>query len=165
MLYNLAESKIRSGDLPGAKSILEQVLAEVGKRGDGFYMGWGLGLQAERALIAGELDQAYEFSQQSLKIKVEIHDQVGVAYSLDNLALVAMEQGRLVRATVLLSAAGRLRELLHAPRAPYAGAEIESRMARLRRLLSSDEFAKAWARGRALDLAQVAKYAETNEEP
>lgn len=88
---------------------------------------------------------------ESLRIRHEFSDDLGVAECLDGLAGLAADVGRHEHAVTLLAAAAARREGAGADQLPEDRALTERSLAKLRSALSAGDFDRAWADGAALD--------------
>ena len=88
---------------------------------------------------------------ESLRIRHEFSDQLGVAECLDGLAGLAADAGRPEHAVTLLAAAAARRELAGSGQLPEDRFLTERLLVALRAALSPENFDGAWAEGAALD--------------
>jgi hypothetical protein len=78
-----------------------------------------------------------------------------IAESLEGLARLAGDGGRMERAARLLGAAEAIRDALGAPLPPVRRAEYEQCVAEARAALGEEALAAAWAQGKALSVDQA----------
>ena len=110
----------------------------------------------------GDLTGAAERLQEGVSQSAEARDEPSVAYYLEALAAVAIQQDNLERAVHLLAAAGALLQAkgsgwLHAlvPRA----AHDDGLLAALRSRMGDAAFERAWTRGQSLGGSRAVEYA------
>jgi non-specific serine/threonine protein kinase len=143
------------GDFSAAQSFYEESLATRRELGDQRAVSTtllGLGSVAE---LQGDCVTARSCYAEALVIDCDIGDKLGVAYLLEGFASIAKTQGFAKRAAQLFGQADALREAIGAPLAPVERPEYERDIAAVRAALSEEEFAAAWAQGRAMTLEQA----------
>jgi hypothetical protein len=86
-------------------------------------------------------------------------DQPGIAFVLDALSELALEEGRAERSVRLAAAADGMRESLGAQAPSFIIGEWDAREA-VRGLIPEGAVAAAWAEGRTMGLERVLTYAE-----
>ncbi len=111
------------------------------------------------ACTQGDTAQAAALYRESLVLRRDLAAKRGIAESLEGLAATAMDEATAgsvpapagtERATRLFGAAEALRQAIGAPLPPIERAEHESYVAAARTELGQDQFASAWALGRAM---------------
>ena len=95
---------------------------------------------------------------ESLAIRREIGDRGGSAWCLERLAEIAVAQGQPEKGARLFGAAAALRESIGSAIDPVDQPEYEKNLAALRAQLSPEQFASAWAEGRALTMNKAIEY-------
>jgi DNA-binding NarL/FixJ family response regulator len=103
--------------------------------------------------------------RESLVLRYEFGDPVGVSLSLDGLASVAGAQGRLARAARLFGMAEAIRARIDAIPFPHLQIVYDRAVAAVRAGLGEQAFAEAWAQGRATPADQAVAYALAEPEP
>ncbi len=119
-------------------------------------------MQSERAHIErrlGNLAQAAALYSQTLLSWQEIGNRAALAHELECLAFIAAAQSQFERAACLLGAAEALRESVNSPMRAVERDEYEQNVSALRAQLEPEQFAAAWAEGRALTMEQAVAYA------
>jgi predicted ATPase/DNA-binding SARP family transcriptional activator len=152
VLINMGNVALRQGDFAAAHHCLEQGLVlrrELGHR-------WGAAVALHNlgmvAMAQGNPGEARGLFAESLDIRREVGDRLGIAHCLAGLAGVAWSQARPERASRVLGAIEALLEALGA-RLDVIERDLYNRyVAELKAHLGEDQFATAWAAGRALPL-------------
>jgi non-specific serine/threonine protein kinase len=162
-LYWMAHIRLQRGELEESRRHWEEGLAEARKIETSWYIGWGLGGLSMQARYEGDLNQATALSRESLAVKWQFQDKAGLAYSLEELAMIATDERKLQRAARLWGAAEQYREMIHAVVPPIVCAEYDSHIARARAALDAVAFERAWAEGRALSIEQALAYAAQDD--
>ena len=111
------------------------------------------------ALALGDALSAGSHHRESLRLRSELGDRMGVADSLGGLAQVAWQLGHHERAARLFGAAEALRERVGAPLTPGGRADYDRRVAATTAALGSAAFNAAWAKGLAMTLEEAIAYA------
>ncbi len=155
-LNNLGEVAKDEGDLIEARSLYEQSLAVSRELGDRRVIATTLSNLGDIAQIQGNHPEAYTFYRESLARSQELGAKPVMAKVLQGLAKVACAQGQPARAGQLL---GAVRALQDAMGARLDQAEYDRQVDAMQAAMSEDEFAKAWAQGRALTVEQAIAYA------
>ena len=136
------------GEMAAARVLLERAMPILTGLGDRRGVGkvlWGLG---DAALREGHLATARERFVDSLGELSAVGDRFTSAWTLERLAAVAVAASEPRRATALLGAAQALRDATGTPTPPVTRAERDAALASARAVLSADEFAIEWDRGR-----------------
>jgi hypothetical protein len=115
------------------------------------------------AASRGDPGRATGYLCESLAVRRELGERLGIAECLEGLAAVADGTGQPDRAARLLGAAGTLREAIGAPLPPVDRPAHEAAVQATRGLLGEAAFAAAWAAGRALPLEQAVAEALAGE--
>lgn len=161
--YWMAHIQVGHAELAQARHHWEVGLAQARRMENPFHIGWGLGGLAMQARYEGDLKQAAAYSRESLAVKWQYQDKSGIAFSLEELAMIATAAGKLERAARLWGAAERYRELIHSVVPPLHRAEHESHIAPARAALDVALFERAWAEGRAMSIEQAITYAREDD--
>jgi predicted ATPase len=162
-LVSLGVVAMSRGDVERAAARFEESLAlnrEVGDRG-GIAFAWeGLGWVA---LKRGEVAQAEALGREALALHWDLGDPPWIAGSLEMLASVVVVAGQGERAARLLGAATALREKVGAPLLPTGRGNVEQAVALARAALGEEQWAVAFAAGRALSLEEAVAEALDDE--
>jgi predicted ATPase len=126
-----------------------------------------LGLAAKSDLAhayrrGGRLDQAEAMYRETIGAWVHLGHRGAVANQFENIAYVAIDQGRPERAARLLGAAEQLREAADSPMAPDEVPELGEFVARLREMLPAADFEAEWQAGRAMSQAEAVTFAQAD---
>jgi predicted ATPase/DNA-binding CsgD family transcriptional regulator len=106
---------------------------------------------AQLAMQGGDLGQARRLFVDSLRVRTQLRDALGVAECLDGLAGVAHATGRSTHAVSLLAAAHTRRASSGSEQLPEDRGETQRLQTSLRAEMTPDEFEQAWNEGAALD--------------
>jgi predicted ATPase/transcriptional regulator with XRE-family HTH domain len=155
--YYLAECY--SNDLERAKSLWEQGLEIFQKGGDKTHIAWGLEGLAANHYLARDFVSALKFHVESLKIKAEVMDKYGIAFSLEGLAQVAAAEEEPERAAVLWGAAHHLREAMSTPSDHSREEVYTSLIPGTRQQIGEKLFEEAWKKGAAMKLEDAIEFA------
>ncbi|WP_189707841.1 ATP-binding protein [Streptomyces phaeofaciens] len=119
--------------------------------------------------VKGDRDRAEAHGREALRLKLAVHDVLGMGLTLDLLARIAAERGAHDRAAVLLGGADRAWADVDRDRWGSAALNATRRAGeeRVREALGPAALRRAYDRGAALALADVVAYAldETEGEP
>jgi predicted ATPase/DNA-binding XRE family transcriptional regulator len=161
-LYYIADTWMRQGELEKSRLLWEEGLARARQHGRAFYIGWGLSGLAQQSRYEGQLEKAVDLSRESLAIKQQYQDRAGIAFSLEELAMIAAQQEDFDRTVILWSAAQHYRGIIHSPLPRDWRVEGESHLARARAQLSPERFTALQAEGCALTVEQAIELALQN---
>ena len=156
-LYFLAESHV--GDLEKSGSLWEQGLNMFQGEGDTTHIAWGLEGLAGVAYLKRDFASALKFHSESLRIKAEVMDKLGIAHSLEGLAQLAAQEEEPERAVALWAAANHLRERMGTPTDPSREDLYISLIPRTREQIGDALFEAAWKTGEGMKLEEVIEYA------
>lgn len=156
-MYFLAESY--SSDFDRAISLWEQGLAIHRAEGDRTHIAWGLEGLAGVAYLQRDFTSALKFHLESLRLKAEVMDKLGMAYSFEGLAQVAAAEEEPERASILWGAANHLRETMKIPLDPSRAELYTSLIPGTRDQIGEELFAECWRRGQRMQLAEAIEYA------
>jgi non-specific serine/threonine protein kinase len=115
------------------------------------------------ALLQGDLPRARANWEQSLQHFHKANVPVGVAFSLEGLTSLAVQQGQLTRAARLLAWADATREAIRDIRPPVEQADVDRDLAIIRGQLDDATFQAERAIGRVMTMDEAIEYA-LNEE-
>jgi non-specific serine/threonine protein kinase len=151
-LYWRVELARSQGDHGRAMALVEEGLALVRERGDTWSIAVGLSFFGRLAWLQGDFERAMQLQLESLDLRQDLRDRLGITRCLEGLAWVANARERPPLAARLFGAAEALRERIGAVPWPAWLAEHERSVAATRANLGDDAFFAAWAAGRALPL-------------
>ena len=148
-----------TSELDISRRTWEQGLNILRREGDQTHIAWGLEGIAGTAYLAKDFASALQFHLESLKIKVEVMDKLGIAYSLEGLAQVAAAQETSQRAAILWGAANHLRETMNIPLESSREHIYTSLIPITRSRIGDEAFAEAWKKGETMKLEEAIEYA------
>src|SRR5205823_12767338 len=157
--YGLAEVARSQGDLERAISLMEEAHELTLQQGDRWSIAFALGVLGSLILVQGRLVRARQLQQQSLALRRDIRDSVGIARCLCALGWVAAAEGQWQHAARLFGAGERLRERGGAAPHPPWLAEHERWSEATRVSLGEQAFRTACDEGRALALDEAIAFA------
>lgn len=150
----LALSRTRLGDPDGALAHHRTCLALTEATGETWLRAVSLWVAALALWQKGEPDAARELACQSLRLRRQIGEPVGIATMLETLAWFAASTDPMLAATLQGAAQNEWDKLDVSTRVmPGLGGPHEETIAFARAELGDDSFERAWSYGRALDQA------------
>jgi len=158
-LFWLAEIWMHLDELETSRPLWEEGIAYMRRRGDAFYLGWGLGGLAEQAQREGKFAEATSLCRESMSLKWKSQDKGGIAFSWETFAMIATSQGRCERAVVLWGASARYREMIQSVLSPAKRAEKEHYIDQTRAGVGRHDFEELWQRGRTMSTEQILEFA------
>jgi predicted ATPase/DNA-binding SARP family transcriptional activator len=169
VLSNAGYVALAAGDLDRASAAsleaIELYRARPSDKQDPFGLGAALGNLGVAALLQGRLSEARASIAESLSVRKELQDALGIASGFTGLAAVAAEEGAFARAARLLGAADAVGERTDAKLEPVDVEIYERAAAAARSGLTEEAFAKAREEGRNLGLDEAAAFALEDVEP
>ncbi|BCM93383.1 hypothetical protein IAD21_05274 [Abditibacteriota bacterium] len=123
-------------------------------------IGFGLG---NIAIEQERYDEALIAIDESLSLLIQSKSWVGLPYTLEMYAYLAIAQKQPERAAHLLGATEKLRERTFSARQPLILALFERNMTALRALLPAEELDAAWTQGRALTSESAIAFARSRK--
>ncbi|MDB5076169.1 MAG: transcriptional regulator, LuxR family, partial [Chloroflexi bacterium] len=160
-LTNLGLTEHARGDLARAVGLFEEGLAIKRAIGSKNSIASSLCYMASVFVDRGELLRATELQLEGLALRREVNNREGMATSLEGMAGIVQQLGDMKRAVRFFAAATATREQLSAPQ-PEPEKRLQGEvLATLRTSLGEAVFARAWAEGRALALADAVAEALT----
>ena len=151
-------SAFLQGDIPRALDLLRQglVLSEELRSNQDIpaahcYLGSAL-------LFTGAQEEALAHLTESLRLRRQSGDRLGIFHALLGIAAVVNRQGRPVRAAQICGAALALLDSIGGTLFPGVRALYERELATLRGQLDDTTFERAWAEGAAMSLGQAIAY-------
>ena len=158
-MYYLAHSYAH--DLDRSMLLWEQGLNIHRANGDKTHIAWGLEGLAGVAYLKRDFASALKFHLESLSIKVEVMDKVGIAYSLEGVAQVVAANEEPERAAILWSAANHLREAMNVLLERSREEVYTSLIPQARQQIGDEAFDEAWKKGETMKLEDAIEYALT----
>lgn len=155
-LWGLGNVAYFGKDYAAAKPPLEEAQALFRQLDDRFMLGWSTHTLGLVAVKTEEVEAARKYFVDALRLFIEAQDVSGITLQLDNLSVIAREDGDLVRATRLAAAA----VAQQAVTGTSLGGLLSYQEGRTgREGLNEVDAAKAWAEGHALTLEDAIAYA------
>lgn len=158
-LSGFAEIAVRQGDLEAASRLIEESLALGREIGWTWAIGVSLGTWAWIAMRQRDWDSALVRLRDSIRVRKENGDKGGIAWCLERLAEVAMENNELARAAQIFGAAAGLRASMASVIDPMDQRDHDHRLAVLREKLSEENYSAAWNEGRGMTMEQAIEFA------
>lgn len=149
------------GEADRAVEVCEAARRMCERHGEEWVHSYVLRMLALAHTVCRDWPRAEHHARQALRLKIAVHDVIGIALTLDLLARTAVEQGTHERAAALLGAADRTWTAIDRDRwgsATLTSARRDSE-ARARAGLGPSDYRRAYERGAALDLARTVEYA------
>lgn len=150
------------GDSATAITRHELCITKANQAGERYMRALAVAGLGEQALSAGDLDRADALFRESIRLKRELRDRMGIAVGLDSLGRTATAQGNGGRAALLLGAAERIWDTVGMSETgnPFAFAPTRSDgIQQTRRLLGKHGFREQFRRGSQLGLDDAVKLA------
>ncbi len=149
------------GQADRAVEICHQALRLCEEHGEEWVRSYVLRMLALAHTVKQDWPRAEQHAREALRLKLAVHDVIGIALTLDLAALIATRGGAHERAAVLLGGADRVWTAVDRDR---WGAQtlITTRLDSERRALEAvgrSSFRQAYDRGAGLDLAEIVAYA------
>ncbi|MFN8483159.1 MAG: helix-turn-helix domain-containing protein [Anaerolineae bacterium] len=143
------------GDYATARGHFAQSAAIRRRLGDKSFLAYSLGWLALVSVRLGDLDAARAALEEGVAVRRELGDEGGLAASCEGLAAMAAAEGKAARAARLFGAAERVRERAGNSVPNTEMGEYRHNVAVARSQMAEDEFAAAWAEGRAMSLDEA----------
>ncbi|HYW24132.1 MAG TPA: LuxR C-terminal-related transcriptional regulator [Terriglobales bacterium] len=156
-LVGLGEMQLQAGDLPGARSWLEQVASQ--SRGPDGPRGRAALFLGIIAVFHGDTAMARVQLAWSLEIFRRLRSQYGTAATLNALAALAVAESEAVRALRLSGAAEALRASIRSQLAPRWRELVSSTVVVPARAAAGDRADAAWAEGGRMSFDEAIRYA------
>ncbi len=147
------------GDYATARAHFEQSAAVRRRLNDNSFLAYSLGWLALASVRLGDLAAARAALEEGVEVRRELGDEGGLAASLEGLAAVAAAEGKADQAARLFGAAERVRERVGNSLPSSEMGEYRYNVEVARSQMAGDEFAAAWAAGRAMSLEDAVGYA------
>jgi predicted ATPase/DNA-binding SARP family transcriptional activator len=161
LLNILGQMMIAKGNAEQAVQYLEEVLTLRERDATASPEGraWTLRNLGQARQLAGDLTGAAACYRESLLLRQQLDQLVGMAWAMEGLVTVAVLVGDYQRAVGLASAAARIRQEHQSPMRAVESAHYDALLATVRQALGEQTFTARWAAGAALPVAQAAAYA------
>ncbi|MBA3948069.1 MAG: hypothetical protein H0X37_26410, partial [Herpetosiphonaceae bacterium] len=147
------------GDSRRARSYYEEGVALAREAGSTLSIAAERGQLGCLAYDAGDYEHALAFAREELALVQNIGRKQTIIACLEAVAAAASGQGRATYAACVCGAMEGLRESIGNPRASTERVRYERGIARARRHSDEAVWAEAWAKGRAMSMAQAIAYA------
>ena len=161
LLNILGQMMIAKGNAEQAVQYLEEVLTLRERDATASPEGraWTLRNLGQARQLAGDLTGAAVCYRESLLLRQQLDQLVGMAWAMEGLVTVAVATGDYPRAACLAGAAAHIRQEHQSPMRAVESAHYDALLATVRQALGEQAFAARWAAGAALPVAQAAAYA------
>ena len=161
LLNILGQMMIAKGNAEQAVQYLEEVLTLRERDATASPEGraWTLRNLGQARQLAGDLTGAAVCYRESLLLRQQLDQLVGMAWAMEGLVTVAVATGDYPRAACLAGAAAHIRQEHQSPMRAVESAHYDALLATVRQALGEQTFAARWAAGAALPVAQAAAYA------
>lgn len=149
------------GEADRAVEVCERALRLCERHGEQWVRSYLLRMLALAHTVCGDRARAEEHAREALRLKLAVHDVIGIALTLDLLASIAVGHGDHEHAAVLLGGADRVWADIDAGRwgAPALTSARRDSEQRAGRALGREAFERAHRRGAALALAELVGHA------
>jgi tetratricopeptide (TPR) repeat protein len=159
ILLHLGLLHFRRGDDQRARTYLEKGLSLSQQTGEYHTSCWILAHLGYLFLREGELAQARKFLVKSLRRFQEMEYKIGVDFTLEGLASLAVSQKQAARAVRLFAWTDATREAMQNPRPPIEQADVARDMAAIRETIDAEAYAAASAEGKSMTMDEAIAYA------
>jgi DNA-binding CsgD family transcriptional regulator len=146
------------GEAERAVEVCERALALCERHGEQWVRSYVLRILALAHTVRGDWARAERHAREALRLKLAVHDVIGIALTLDLLASIAAARGDHEHAAVLLGGADRVWADIDTGRwgSHTLNSVRRDSEERAARALGREAFERAHRRGGALDLAELA---------
>jgi predicted ATPase/class 3 adenylate cyclase len=161
-LRHLGELAGREGDYTKAQAYYKECLALIDQTGGlSIQAGWVLVTFGHASIWQGNLASARNFLEQSMQHFTKTNEKIGVVFTVEGLARLALMQERPAQAACLFAWADVTREMevIDNPRPPAEQAEVDRDLAKICALLTPAAFDEAKARGHAMSMDDAIAFA------
>ena len=156
----LGDIALIQGDYERARSCYERAGPRLREVGDLPFLGLILRRLGQLALQGGQPGRAIEWILESLEHNWHIRDYRGTGACLAALGSVSLAQGDHPRAITLFGAVDAVIRLTRIPLLPFDQHEYEGNVQLARSSTTEPVFAKAWARGAAMNIEQAVHFGQ-----
>ncbi|MGW6542770.1 ATP-binding protein [Streptomyces massasporeus] len=149
------------GEAERAVEVCEQALGLCERHGEQWVRSYVLRILALAHSVRRDWPRAERHGREALRLKLAVHDVIGIALTLDLLASIAAERGAHEQAAVLLGGADRVWADIDTGRwgSHTLNSVRRDSEERVARALGRDAFERAHRRGHALGLAELVGHA------
>ncbi|MFF8936930.1 ATP-binding protein [Streptomyces paradoxus] len=149
------------GEAERAVEVCEQALRLCERHGEQWVRSYVLRMLALAHTVRGDLPRAQRHAREALRLKLAVHDVIGIALTLDLLASIAAQRGAAEHAAVLLGGADRVWADIDTGRwgSHTLNSVRRDSEERADRDLGREAFERAHRRGGALGLRELAVHA------
>ncbi|MEU4464922.1 LuxR C-terminal-related transcriptional regulator [Streptomyces sp. NPDC024017] len=149
------------GEAERAVEVCERALRLCERHGEQWVRSYVLRILALAHTVRGDWPRAERDAREALRLKLAVHDVIGIALTLDLLASIAAERGAHEHAAVLLGGADRVWADIDTGRwgSHTLNSVRRDSEERAGRVLGRDAFERAHQRGGALSLAELVGHA------
>ena len=147
------------GDLAGAEHYLQQALACFRASGDRSFTADTLDVVGVSLEGRGDRQRAGEHYREALRLHINVDDRTGIAIGLTRFAALAAAEGRFQRAARLFGAMDALLQTQASRLPQFYQQYADHHLAELRAKLDEERFARAWAEGQQMPLADAIELA------
>ncbi|MGC1377366.1 MAG: tetratricopeptide repeat protein [Anaerolineales bacterium] len=159
-LIQLGELASREGDYAQASAYYEESLSLAKQTGVNLPLAdWVPVKLGYSALWQGDTGRAGRLFEESRQRFTEIDSTIGVIYTLEGFASLAVRRGRPAQSVRLYGWADAARETIDSRRPPVEQADVDRDLAAIHAQLDEAAFAAARAAGRAMSMEQAIAYA------
>jgi predicted ATPase/DNA-binding SARP family transcriptional activator/DNA-binding CsgD family transcriptional regulator len=148
-----------------ATSLLEESVAVARRTGDGWVVCLSYRYLAVASFQRGEHDRGVALIKESLAVLGNVPEHWYTSRSIECLAVMVSIEGDHSRAARLFGAGEVLREAIGASQGPFYLVDYEQAVTAARVGLGQEDFAAAWAEGRAMSTEDAIEYALSGKEP
>jgi tetratricopeptide (TPR) repeat protein len=165
VLANLSANLIELGEYDAAEGAAREYLSIPEDARDPWCTGTALENLAEIKLRTGNAAGAAALSRKALQLMADLADEAQILHLLTLCSQIALEEGSIERAVVLMAASEAFAET-EAVQLRKVGAEVhEKAKLRSRTLLSAERFAACWERGRRMPADEAIRLVLSESEP
>ena len=158
-LQTLGFLYLRLGDYPQSRQYLQESLALTQHAGNMITSYWTFIMLGYVHLRSGELVEARQIFTKSVKQFYDVREQIGVVYTLEGFASLAVRHEQPERAVRLLAFADRRRVELHDPRPLSEQEDVDRDMAVIRQMFNQQTIDAVYAAGKATTTEEAMAYA------
>lgn len=159
-LANLGELASREGDYTQAQVYYKECLALIDRTGGlSTIAGWILVKFGHASIWQGNIANAKDFLEQSMRHFKRTNDKIGVVFTLEGLARLLLMQEQPGLAVRLIAWADATREVIDNPRPPAEQDDIDRDLTKIRTQLDEAAIASAQEAGRVMNMDEAIKLA------
>jgi tetratricopeptide (TPR) repeat protein len=159
VIGRLGELALGQGEYEQARAYFEESVALCRESGQTMYGLWGFVRLGYVALRQGDAGRAGALLVEGLQRFKDVGNRIGVVYTLEGLASLAVAQGRPTRAVRIFAWADAMRGAIANARPPVEQADVDHDFASIRTQLDEATIETARAEGRAMTLEYAIAYA------